>query len=68
MQQKRVGVKWLVLFTIAWLLIWTAQLTPLQLHLPLQFDTSGDGDDWVCGVVIGALLTLLARERGAVAS
>ena len=31
----RVGAGWFTLFTLAWLAIWTVQLTPLQLLLPL---------------------------------
>ena len=37
---QKVGASWFTLFTVAWLVIWTVQLTPLQLLLPLQLDTS----------------------------
>lgn len=61
----RVGARWMTLFTLAWLAIWTVQLTPVQLLLPLQLNTSDD--DWIRGVVysgfvlgIGGLLGIVA--------
>jgi hypothetical protein len=36
---RRAGAAWFTLFTLAWLAIWTAQLTPLQLLIPLQLNT-----------------------------
>lgn len=45
----RVGPWWMVWFTFAWLAIWTVQLTPIQLLLPLQLDTESEG--WISGVV-----------------
>ncbi|MDQ4213141.1 MFS transporter [Microbacterium sp. ASV81] len=48
---KRVGPLWMTLFTLAWLAIWTVQLTPVQLLLPLQLDTNSQGEDWIAGVV-----------------
>ncbi|WP_051198590.1 MFS transporter [Gordonia shandongensis] len=52
------GRRWMTLFTLAWLVIWMAQLTPLQLLLPLQLDsqTSEDGDRWIHGVVVSGLV------------
>lgn len=51
----RVGIRWMSLFTLAWLAIWTVQLTPVQLLLPLQLDAP-EGD-WILGVVwSGAVL------------
>lgn len=35
---RRVGGRWVALFGAAWLGIWMAQLTPVQLLLPLQID------------------------------
>ncbi|MDN5806113.1 MAG: MFS transporter [Brevibacterium sp.] len=46
---ERVGPLWMVWFTLAWLAIWTVQLTPVQLLLPLQLDTQSG--DWLRGVV-----------------
>ena len=40
-QPGKVGARWFTLFTLAWLAIWTVQLTPLQLLIPLQLDTPG---------------------------
>jgi MFS family permease len=61
----KVGARWMTLFTLAWLAIWTVQLTPVQLLLPLQLNTSDD--DWIRGVVssvfvlgIGGLFGLVA--------
>lgn len=47
----RVGAGWFTLFTLAWLAIWTVQLTPVQLLLPLQLNTPDDADGWIGGVV-----------------
>lgn len=46
-----VGGVWMTLFGIAWLAVWTVQLTPVQLLLPLQLDTPGGPEDWITGVV-----------------
>jgi MFS family permease len=50
----RVGARWMTLFTLAWLVIWTVQLTPVQLLLPLQLNTTGS--DWIGGVVASGLV------------
>lgn len=50
----RAGARWMSLFTLAWLAIWTVQLTPVQLLLPLQLDTPED--DWIRGVVSSGLV------------
>ncbi|WP_448222832.1 MFS transporter [Gordonia iterans] len=65
----RVGRRWLALFTLAWLVIWTAQLTPLQLLLPLQLDeqVSAGGDHWVRGVVISGLILGVGGLAGVLA-
>ena len=39
----------MVWFTLAWLAIWTVQLTPIQLLLPLQLDTQSG--HWLNGVI-----------------
>lgn len=46
-----VGPGWMGLFCIAWLAIWTAQLTPTQLLLPEQLDAPNGPHRWVDGVV-----------------
>ena len=64
---KRVGPIWMTLFTLAWLAIWTVQLTPIQLLLPLQLDTGAPGENWIAGVVwagvvlsVGGLVGIIA--------
>ncbi|MDQ2699005.1 MAG: MFS transporter, partial [Actinomycetota bacterium] len=52
----KVGAGWFTLFTLAWLAIWTAQLTPVQLLLPLQLDTPDDASGWIAGVVYSGLV------------
>lgn len=61
----RVGPRWMTLFTLAWLAIWTVQLTPVQLLLPLQLDTS-EGD-WISGVVSSGLVLGVGGLAGIVA-
>lgn len=61
----RVGARWMTLFTIAWLAIWTVQLTPVQLLLPLQLD-SPEGD-WIRGVVSSGLVLGIGGLAGIVA-
>lgn len=51
---QRAGISWMVWFTLAWLAIWTVQLTPIQLLLPRQFDTAGS--DWITGIVWSGLV------------
>ncbi len=36
--------------------LWTVQLTPLQLLIPLQLNTPGDADGWIRGVVQSGLV------------
>jgi len=61
----RVGAGWMTLFTLAWLAIWTVQLTPVQLLLPLQLDTPAD--DWIRGVVSSGLVLGVGGLAGIVA-
>ncbi|GAA1952021.1 MFS transporter [Microbacterium deminutum] len=63
----KVGATWLTLFTLAWLAIWTVQLTPIQLLLPLQLNTPDSASGWIQGVVssglilgVGGLVALVA--------
>ncbi|MEZ5210804.1 MFS transporter [Gordonia sp. (in: high G+C Gram-positive bacteria)] len=67
--RARVGRAWMTLFTLAWLVIWMVQLTPLQLLLPLQLDSqvSDDGDRWVHGVVVSGLILGVGGLAGVVA-
>jgi MFS family permease len=61
----RVGGRWMTLFTLAWLAIWTVQLTPVQLLLPLQLDTPED--DWIRGVVSSGLVLGVGGLAGVIA-
>jgi MFS family permease len=62
----RVGARWMTLFTLAWLAIWTVQLTPVQLLLPLQLNTSDD--DWIRGVVSSGFVLGIGGLFGIVAA
>ncbi|MGB3731285.1 MFS transporter [Microbacterium sp.] len=62
----KVGARWMTLFTLAWLAIWTVQLTPVQLLLPLQLNTSDD--DWIRGVVSSGFVLGIGGLFGIVAA
>lgn len=66
MSVTRVGPRWLTLFTVAWLAIWTVQLTPVQLLLPLQLDTQNTGGQWLDGVVWSGLVLSAGGVAGIV--
>jgi MFS family permease len=64
---RRVGAGWIAAFATAWLGIWMAQLTPMQLLLPAQIDAELHPDDWIDSVVafgmisgIAAIATIIA--------
>lgn len=61
----KAGARWMSLFTLAWLAIWTVQLTPVQLLLPLQLDTPED--DWIRGVVSSGLVLGIGGLAGIIA-
>lgn len=63
----RVGAGWLTLFGLAWLVVWTVQLTPLQLLIPLQLDTAGGGGDWIAGVLWSGLILSIGGLAGVIA-
>ncbi|MFB7842672.1 MFS transporter [Microbacterium sp. NPDC056052] len=65
---KRVGPLWMTLFTLAWLAIWTVQLTPIQLLLPLQLDTGAPGENWIAGVVWAGVVLSVGGLVGIVAA
>ncbi|WP_400999651.1 MFS transporter [Agromyces sp. GXQ0307] len=48
---RRVSRGWMAAFAAAWLGIWMAQLTPVQLLLPAQIDAELHPDDWIESVV-----------------
>jgi len=63
----RVGGLWLTLFGVAWLAVWTVQLTPVQLLLPLQLDTPGGPSDWITGVIWSGLILSIGGLAGVIA-
>lgn len=63
----RVGAGWFTLFTLAWLALWTAQLTPLQLLIPLQLNTPDDAGGWISGVVSSGMVLAAGGLAGVIA-
>ncbi|NQX34279.1 MFS transporter [Herbiconiux sp. VKM Ac-2851] len=65
---RRVGGRWVALFGTAWLGIWMAQLTPVQLLLPLQIDQhlaatgtgTGGTPAWTDSVVAFGVISAIA--------
>ena len=60
---RRVPGAWIATFAIAWLGIWMAQLTPIQLLLPLQVQAQLPElkpDDWVKSVVAFGVISGIA--------
>jgi MFS family permease len=57
---RRVGGAWIALFGTAWLGIWMAQLTPVQLLLPLQVEARLTTDDWTASVVAFGVISAIA--------
>ncbi|CAN5289369.1 MFS transporter [soil metagenome] len=67
--KRKVPARWIALFATAWLGIWMAQLTPVQLLLPQQVDmvraaTQGStallSNDWVASVVAFGIISGIA--------
>jgi MFS family permease len=50
---------WTILFATAWLGVWLAQLTPIQLLLPLQIDRSTSGG-WLDSVIAFGVISGIA--------
>ncbi len=58
---RRVGGAWIALFGAAWLGIWMAQLTPVQLLLPLQVEEQlHDAASWTDSVVAFGVISAIA--------
>ncbi len=57
---RRVSARWIALFATAWLGIWMAQLTPVQLLLPQEIDALASGDDWTQSVVAFGIISAIA--------
>ncbi|WP_240629747.1 MFS transporter [Specibacter cremeus] len=47
----RVGGRWITFFALSWFGVWIAQLTPVQLLLPVQIESLLATTDWVRNVV-----------------
>ncbi|HWH98313.1 MAG TPA: MFS transporter [Pseudolysinimonas sp.] len=56
----RVPSRWMAAFATAWLGIWMAQLTPVQLLLPLQVEQLRTRADWVDSVVAFGVISGIA--------
>ncbi|MEO8907719.1 MAG: MFS transporter [Microbacteriaceae bacterium] len=54
---RRVGGRWIAFFAMAWLGIWMAQLTPVQLLLPAQIQAQLNTSEWVQNVVAFGIIS-----------
>ena len=57
---RKVPARWIALFATAWFGIWMAQLTPVQLLLPLQIDNLLRPDRWQDSVVAFGIISGIA--------
>jgi MFS family permease len=57
---KKVSGGWIALFATAWLGIWMAQLTPIQLLLPKQVEEQLDAASWIDNVVAFGIISAVA--------
>jgi len=57
---KAVTGGWIALFATAWLGVWMAQLTPVQLLLPLQVEAQLGATNWVDNVVAFGVISGIA--------
>jgi MFS family permease len=57
---RRVGGGWIALFATAWLGIWMAQLTPIQLLLPQQVEDVVHGASWTDNVLAFGVISGIA--------
>lgn len=58
--KRKVTAGWIALFATAWFGIWMAQLTPIQLLLPLQVDAILQPEDWTQSVVAFGIISGIA--------
>jgi MFS family permease len=63
----RVPGRWVATFATAWLGIWMAQLTPVQLLLPSQIESLRESSDWVDSVLAFGLISGIAGAFALVA-
>ena len=57
---RRVTGGWIALFATAWLGIWMAQLTPVQLLLPIQVEAQINATDWEDNVIAFGVISGIA--------
>ena len=57
---RKVPARWIAFFATAWLGIWMAQLTPIQLLLPLQIQEQLKTSYWVDNVVAFGIISAIA--------
>ncbi|GAB3607337.1 MFS transporter [Conyzicola nivalis] len=57
---RKVSGGWIALFATAWLGIWMAQLTPIQLLLPKQIEEQLRAASWVDNVVAFGIISAIA--------
>jgi len=57
---RKVSGGWIALFATAWLGIWMAQLTPIQLLLPKQIEEQLQAASWVDNVVAFGIISAIA--------
>ena len=57
---KKVSGGWIALFATAWLGIWMAQLTPIQLLLPKQIEEQLHAASWIDNVVAFGIMSAIA--------
>ncbi len=57
---RAVGRRWIAFFAVAWLGIWMAQLTPIQLLLPNQVEAALHASYWVDNVVAFGIVSGIA--------
>jgi MFS family permease len=57
---KKITGGWIALFATAWFGIWMAQLTPIQLLLPLQITEQLGTDAWLDNVVAFGVISAIA--------
>ncbi|CAN5350594.1 MFS transporter [soil metagenome] len=58
--KRKVTAGWIALFATAWFGIWMAQLTPVQLLLPIQVDSILHPTDWTESVVAFGIISGIA--------
>jgi MFS family permease len=58
--KRHVSGGWIALFAIAWLGVWMAQLTPIQLLLPAQVEAQLSATSWVDKVVAFGIVSGIA--------